>query len=130
MIVVDSSAIVNVLASERRDSALAERIASDADLHAPHVIDLEVTQALRRLVATGELTIDRAFNARSSYADLAITRYPHGRLLDRIWELRDNLTAYDAAFVALGEALDTPVVTTDRRLASAPGHDAVIEAYG
>ncbi len=77
----------------------------------------------------GHVSLDRARQARVDFADLPIVRYPHGPLLDRMSELRDNLTAYDAAFVALSEALDVPLVTTDAKLAAAHGHHAVVEAY-
>ena len=88
-----------------------------------------MTQVLRRLVAQGLLSVDRAGDARTDYADLAILRYPHLPFLDRIWELRANLTASDAAFVALSEALGAPLVTTDARLAAAPGHRAHVETH-
>jgi predicted nucleic acid-binding protein len=85
--------------------------------------------ALRRLVSNGDLSEDRAEDARADFADLTIVRYPHPPLADRMWELRHNLTAYDAAFVALGEALEIPLVTCDRRLSVAPGHRARVETY-
>jgi predicted nucleic acid-binding protein len=96
----------------------------------PHLIDIELLHALRRLNALGELTADRAADARVDFRDLALVRYPHVSLSDRIWELRDNLTAYDAAFVALAESLDAPLVTCDARLGAAPVHDAQIEVFG
>ena len=107
---------------------LADRLAGSR-LHAPHLLDVEFLHALRRLVATGRVPADRAPVIRADFGSLRIVRYPHGLLLDRMWELRDNLTAYDATFVALSEALEAPLVTTDARLAAAPGHQAVIEAY-
>ncbi len=102
---------------------------SEGDLHAPHLIDVEFVHVVRRFVATGRITVERANAMRSDFADLPITRYPHGTLLDRMWHLRHNLTAYDAAYVALSEALEVPLVSTDARLAGAPGHHAVIEVY-
>lgn len=117
-----------VLTADPAASDLVVRVAA-GDLHAPHLIDVEFTHALRRLLATGRLSLERALGARQDFVDLPILRYPHGPLLDRMWELRDNLTAYDAAFVALSEVLEMPLVTADARLAAAPGNDAVIEVY-
>ena len=128
MLVVDTSAIVGRLAADPPPETLAQRL-NGQSLHAPHLIDVEFLHALRRLVATGRMPAARAAVIRADFAGLTIVRYPHSLLLDRMWELRDNLTAYDAAFVALAEALDVPLVTTDARLAAAPGNDAVIEAY-
>jgi predicted nucleic acid-binding protein len=86
--------------------------------------------ALRRLVAVGKLTSERAEYVRQDFAALRIRRYAHRPLADRIWALRANLTAYDATFVSLAEALGLPVVTCDARLASAPVHEATIELFG
>lgn len=130
MIVVDTSAVLAVLTGRPRDEDLVRRLADDADLHAPHLIDVEVVHALRRLVSSGDLTQDRAADVRSDFADLSIVRYPHSPLADRMWELRHALSAYDAAFVALAEALGIPLVTCDLRLARAAGHQARIEAFG
>jgi predicted nucleic acid-binding protein len=129
LIVVDTSAIVSALAASPVDPDLLARLSNDNDLHAPHLIDVEILNALRRLVATGRLTEERASDARADFADLTILRYPHHPLADRMWELRHNITAYDAAFVALGEVLDAPVVTCDGRLAAASGHNAAIELF-
>ena len=97
------------------------------DLHAPHLFDVEVVQALRCLVRAGEVRPDRAEEAIEDLGMLAILRHLHVDLLGRAWELRDNLTAYDAVYVALAEALDAPLVTCDGPLGAAPGHDARIE---
>ncbi|HEU0304844.1 MAG TPA: type II toxin-antitoxin system VapC family toxin [Gaiellaceae bacterium] len=129
MIVVDASALVDALASELPDPRLAERLTSDGDLHAPHLVDIEVANALRRLAAVGELSNARAADASADFAALTIVRYPHLPLLDRIWELRETLTAYDASYVALAELLEAPVVTCDARLERASGHDARIETF-
>lgn len=129
VLVVDTSAILAVLAGRPRIRALAERLASDQDLQAPHLIDVELIHALRRLVIRGELSEDRAEDCRTDLADLTIIRYPHHPLVDRMWELRHNLTAYDAAFVALSEALAVPLVTCDSRLVEAPGHQADIHLF-
>ena len=108
---------------------LVERLAGDGDLHAPHLIDIEVLHALRRLNALGELSDERAADTRADFRELALVRYPHLQLCDRIWELRYNLTAYDAAFVALAEYLEVPLVTCDGRLRAAPGHAAEVELF-
>jgi predicted nucleic acid-binding protein len=117
------------LVARRPNAALGARLASDGDLHAPHLIDVELVHALRRLVYRGELAGDRAQAARQDFGDLPIGRYPHVALVDRMWELRDDLTAYDAPFIALSEALGVPLVTTDARLARAPGHRAEVERF-
>ena len=96
-------------------------------LHAPHLIDIEVAQVLRRYATTGQLPVERCREALADMADLPLTRYPHDFLLPRIWELRGNLTAHDAAYVALAEALDATLLTRDKRLASAPGYHARVE---
>jgi predicted nucleic acid-binding protein len=129
VLVVDTSAVLDALLADSPPSGLVERLARDGDLHAPHLIDIEVLHALRRLHARGELSDDRAADARADFRELVLTRYPPSGLSDRIWELRDNLTAYDAAFVVLAEVLAAPLVTCDAGLASAPGHAAEIELF-
>ena len=130
MLVVDSSAVVAALVVRPADEALLDRLASDDDLHAPHLLDVEVLHALRRLVTGGDLSEDRAEDARDDFADLAVTRYPHRPLADRIWGLRHSLSAHDATFVALAEALGVHLVTCDNRLTRAPGHQASVEVFG
>lgn len=130
MLVVDTSAILAALIGRSSIPGLKIRLTSDPDLHAPHLIDIELLHALRRLVAAGDFSGDRAAGARGDFRDLAIVRYPHPPLADRIWRLRHNLTAYDAAFVALSEALGSPLITCDSRLAASPGHGAKIELFG
>jgi predicted nucleic acid-binding protein len=127
VLVVDTSAIVAALVERPQPASLVERLGADGDLHAPHLIDVEIVHVLRRLARRGELPQPRAAAALEDYGELAIVRYPHIMLLERMWELRDNLTAYDAAFVALGEALGVPLITADERLASAAGHRAKVE---
>ncbi|HEU4723582.1 MAG TPA: type II toxin-antitoxin system VapC family toxin [Gemmatimonadaceae bacterium] len=129
MLVVDSSAVLEALAARDPATGLVERLAGDGDLHAPHLIDTEVLHALRRMLRKGQISGERAHDARTDYAELTLVRYPHEPLNDRVWELRDNLTAYDATFVALAEALDVPLVTSDARLAAAPSHHAHIELF-
>ena len=128
MIVVDASAVVEFLMQtplgQRVEATLFDR---PEELHAPHLLDVEVIQALRRLVRTGDVLPGRAEEALDDLAALAIRRHSHFDLRGRAWELRDNLTAYDAMYVALAEALDAPLVTCDGPLASTPGHTALIE---
>lgn len=129
MIVVDTSALVDVLVERPSNVALCQRIGGAAELHAPHLIDIEFLNVLRRLVHGQALSIDAAAVAREQFEDLTIERYPHEPLRDRIWQLRDSLTAYDGAFVALGETLGLPLVTSDGRLARSHGHRAQVESY-
>lgn len=129
MLVLDTSALLAALVGSPTNAALNERLSADGDLHAPHLIDVEALHALRKLVRQGDLSLDRALSTRQDLRDLTIIRYPHVALVDRMWELRENLTAYDAAFVALSEALGVPLVTADARLARATGHGAGIEAF-
>lgn len=128
MIVVDASAILEVLLNTRAGAAVAERLFAPGEtLHAPHLVDLEVAQVLRRYALAGELDSGRGLEALEDLADLPLTRYPHDLLLPRIWELRRNVTAYDAAYVALAEALSAPLVTRDAALAAAKIHHARVE---
>lgn len=128
MIVVDASALLEVLLRTPAAPQVEERLfASRETLHAPHLIDLEVAQVLRRYVQGGQMSAVRARQALDDLGALRLTRWPHDALLPRVWALRANLTAYDAAYVALAEALGAPLVTRDRRLATAPGVKARIE---
>jgi predicted nucleic acid-binding protein len=128
VIVVDASAILEVLLNSRAAARAAERLFAPGEtLHAPHLLDVEVAQVLRRYAASGELDDARGGRALEALAEFALTRYPHQPFLPRMWALRHNLTAYDAAYVALAEALGVPLVTRDVRLASAAGHAAEIE---
>ncbi len=129
MLVVDTSAVLEALAARDPAPGLVERLAGDGDLHGPHLIDTEVLHALRRMTMNGAISDERAADARSDFAELALVRYPHQPLRDRIWALRHNLTAYDATFVALAETIGAPLITCDARLASAPGHTADVELF-
>ena len=96
-------------------------------LYAPHLLDLEVAQVLRCYYNSGEINFERGREALEDLRDLPINRYPHDIFLPRIWELRHNMTAYDAVYVALAETPSAPLLTRDTRLASAPAHTAIIE---
>lgn len=119
--VPDASVVLSALVDDRGSGALAREVLTDDELHAPHLLDVEVTSALRGRVLGGHLDPSRAASALDDLADLAVSRYAHPWLLARAWELRDNLTIYDAVYVALAEALGQPLVTADARMAEAPG---------
>lgn len=117
MIVVDASAALSALlnAGPAREQLAGEQ------LHVPHLIDSEVANGMRRQVTAGSVTADQAWAALDTWRRLGIVRYPVTTLLERIWQLRDNMSAYDASYVALAEALGCSVVTADARLSRAPG---------
>jgi predicted nucleic acid-binding protein len=128
MIVVDASALLEFLLQTSLGARVEARLFRGEDeLHAPHQLDVEVVQALRRLVRTREVSAGRAAEAIADLSELDLHRHAHLDLLDRAWKLRDQITAYDALYVALAEAMEAPVVTCDRALAGAPGHRALIE---
>jgi predicted nucleic acid-binding protein len=128
VIVVDASAITEFVLQTDLGRRVESRLFQDAaELHAPHLLDVEVVQALRRLVRTGDVTSARAEEALDDLAILAIRRHSHLDLLGRVWELRDNLTAYDAIYVVLAEATDAVLVTCDARLGGALRQEAQIE---
>lgn len=128
MIVADASAVVEVVLNTSAGQEIAERLLGPAEtVAAPHLLDLEVLQVLRRYALAGEMDSERARQAVEDFLDFPILRYPHQLLSSRIWDLRHNLTAYDAAYVALAEALDAPLLTRDARLSRAPDHEARIQ---
>lgn len=127
MIVVDASVIVTALADDGSDGDRARDRLRGERLAAPHLLDLEVTSAWRRLVAGGELDERRARLALADLQGLRVDRVRHEALLDRCWELRDNLTVYDAAYVALAELLDVTLLTADGKFAKTPGPRCAIE---
>lgn len=121
MIVLDASALVELLLNTSAGQAVARRIADPGlGVHVPHLADVEVAQVLRRLASTGELKATEASTAIEDLRSLDLQRHAHEPLLERVWELRQNLTADDAVYVALAEVLDTVVLTCDSRLARAP----------
>ncbi len=128
MIVVDASALLEFLLQTPLGTRVEARLFRNHDeFHSPHLADVEVTQGLRRLVRIGEVSPDRAAEAIADLADFDLHRHSHVDLLTRAWKLRENVTAYDAVYIALGEALDAPIVTCDTALANAPGQRAHIE---
>ena len=127
MIVIDASAVVEVLLLTPAGLALGARLFEQPSmLHAPELLDVEVAQIVRHYERLGDLSADRGERVIEDLSDLPIERYGHRPLLPRIWELRSNLTAYDAAYVALAEALDATFLTRDARLARGP-HRARVE---
>jgi len=128
MLVVDASILVEVLLKTPLGLRHADRILrADDSIHAPHLLDVEVAQVLRRLHLSGEISAGRAGQALEDLADLPLYRHEHTALLPRIWELRASIGAYDAAYVALAEGLPAHLLTCDGRLSRAHGHHARIE---
>ena len=131
MIVIDASAEVAILLNIGQDiERIRSRIARPGEtLHVPHLFEIEILHALRGLTLRGTVPSERARLALDRLRDTRFVRYPHTALMERMWALRENLTAYDAAYIALAEALDAPLVTTDARLARASGVRAAVEVY-
>lgn len=122
MIVLDASALVELVLGTPAGRIVAERIADPAvGLHVPHLADVEVAQALRRYLRDGEITPEDAAVALDDFRALDLQRHAHEPLLERVWALRSNLSAYDAVYVVLAEALDTVLLTCDGPLSRAPG---------
>lgn len=129
MIVVDASALLEFLLQTPLGGRVEARLFRDDDeIHSPHLVDVEVTQGLRRLVRSGEVSPDRATEAIADLVDLDLHRHAHLDLVSRALKLRENVTVYDAMYVALAEALDATVITCDRPLAKTRGHRATIDA--
>jgi predicted nucleic acid-binding protein len=128
VIVLDASAAIEWLLQSPTGIKIDKRIFSLSEsLHVPHLLDVEVAQVLRRCVREKIIPAQRGREALQDFDDLPLNRYPHDFLIPRVWELRSTLTAYDAVYVALAEALDAPLLTCDRRLGSASGHSADVE---
>jgi predicted nucleic acid-binding protein len=128
LIVVDASAVLELLLRTEKGLRVQERMLNSGEsLHAPHLIDIEVSQTLRRLVILKEITAVRGKQALEDHVALHIKRAEHKDLLERVWTLRDSITAYDAAYVVLAEILDCPLITCDAKLARSHGHKARIE---
>jgi predicted nucleic acid-binding protein len=128
LIVLDSSAAVDYLVDREYGAWVESCIDDDPDVHSPQLLDVEVASALRGLVGRRELGVPKARQALEELADFDVARYSHTGFLDRIWELRRHVTAYDALYLALAEALDATLVTTDARLARSHGHRARVLA--
>lgn len=128
MIVLDASVVVELLLRTTDASRIEERVFGTGDpLHAPHLLDVEVAHVMRRYVLIGDMVASRAKAALDLLAGMPLLRHPHTDTLSRIWALRDNLTAYDAAYIALAEGLDATLLTRDARLARSKGHAARVE---
>jgi predicted nucleic acid-binding protein len=128
VIVLDASAAIEWLLQSPTGVKIDQRIsASSQSLHAPHLLDVEVAQVLRRYVRDKTITARRGQEALEDLADIRLSRYPHDFLIPRIWDLRATLTAYDAAYVALAEVLNASLVTCDAKIAAASGHHAKVE---
>jgi predicted nucleic acid-binding protein len=130
MIVLDASAAIDWLLQTMAGRAIESRIYSGSEtLHCPELLDLEVAQVLRRLARQRAIPAGRADEAIHDLLDLRMTRYSHLLFLSRIWQLRDNFSSYDAAYIVLAEKLGAPLLTRDGRLASASGHRATVELF-
>jgi len=133
MLVVDASAITELLLGRHAGDAVEKRLrAHDFDVHAPHLLDVDVLSALRRLVAAGDASPERAGEAVADFLDLPVERYSHDALAPRIWDLRANFSAYDATYVALAEAIaddGAPLLTADARLARAAGSHTDLRVF-
>ena len=130
MIVVDASVVVSaLLVNGPEGEAARQALRSDA-AHAPHLLDVEVTSAVRRWVLAGRFGVEEARSSIRDLADLAITRHGHEPLLDRVLELRDAVSAYDGTYIALAELLGATMVTGDRRLSRAPGVRCPVSVIG
>ena len=131
MIVVDASALLELLLQTTLGARVEARLfRGDDELHAPHLVDVEIVQGLRRLVRTGEVSSGRADEVITDLTDFDLHRHTHVDFLHRAWKLRESISAYDAMYVALAEAIGAPIVTCDGPLAKAPGHHVRIEVIG
>jgi predicted nucleic acid-binding protein len=131
LIVLDASAAIAVLLNLGTSaSAIRERLdGSDEGPHVPHLFEIEVLSALRRHALVRDLSEKRGSEHLEDLASMRLNRYPHTALLRRMRELGENVTIQDAAYIALAETLDAPLVTMDGRLARAPGIRAEVEVY-
>ena len=128
MIVIDASALLEMLLQTGKAERLMQRALADSErLNAPELLDIEAANVMRRLTQRKEISLQRAERAFEDFSQLIIERHSHAPLLPRIWELRDSMSAYDAAYIALAEGLGAPLLTCDARLARAHGHHANVE---
>jgi predicted nucleic acid-binding protein len=130
VIVVDASTVVAALLDEGRGGDSAREVMLANAAHAPHLLDVEVLSAVRRLVMSGRLGAEAGHAAVAALQELPVARHGHDLLLDRAFQLRDAVTAYDGVYVALAEILGTPLVTGDRRLSRAPGLRCAVSVIG
>ena len=127
-LVLDASVVVELLLGTPLGGVVARRVTSPDDaLHAPHLMGVEVAQVLRRHARAGIVSADRATSALEDLLDLDVVRHDHEPFLPRVWELRENVTAYDGLYLALAEVLGAPLLTADAPLARSPGHRADVE---
>ena len=130
MIVLDASAVIDWLLQNDVGLKIEKRVFErNESLHAPHLLDIEVTQVMRRMVRARAISVARADQLLEDLLSLRLTRYPHFIFLPHIWQLRDNLSAYDAAYVALAENLGATLITRDARLASASPRGVSVELF-
>ena len=129
MIVVDTSALVDLLLETPPNASLVGRLGNVTEMYVPHLIDVEFLSVVRRLEGRGFLTVEQAELSLRKLGQLPLHRYPHGSLSNRVWQLRHSLTAYDGQYVALAEILGLPLITCDLKMSNAHGHQAVIESF-
>lgn len=129
MIVADTSAVYNALVFGADHPELKARLNEESVLHVPHLLDIEMLNTLRRAERIGAISADRIYEVRNDLSRFSLLRYPEFARADAMWDLRHNVTPYDAAYVTLAEVLGATLVTCDARLARAPGHTATIELY-
>jgi len=127
MLIVDASVLFEIVADTPGAASLRQRLLLDPDLGAPHLIDAEVQAVIQRQHRTGGLDLTAATQAVDDLRTWPAERWPHRPLLERAWELRDNVRSYDALYVALAEAMNATLLTLDKRLAKAPGVRCVVE---
>jgi predicted nucleic acid-binding protein len=130
MIVLDASLLAVVLGDDAEPGTrLRDHLWADDDVFAPELIDLEVAAYARRLVRLGQMMPDRAMQLLVDLAVMPLRRVSHVPFLSRIWELRHNVSAYDASYIALAEVMQAPLLTTDARLARAPGIRCEVQVF-
>lgn len=127
-LILDASVAIEVFSSPRPDPELQRRVSTGAAA-APELFDLEACNVLRKMVLRGRITASDASGVLQDIRDAPVVRIAHRHLVQRVWELRDNITAYDASYVALAELIGVPLVTCDARIGRASGHRAQVEVY-
>lgn len=130
MIVIDASAMIELLLDTEIGREVGGRVFAENSRHAPHLLDIEVAQVMRRYVSSNQVKRPRGLEALEDLSEFPLTRHAHTFLLERVFALRQNLSAYDAVYVALAEALGATLLTCDRGLARAPRLHAKVELLG